>query len=336
MLDAKAGVWTRHDTWVYVYARPVEGRAWTPVPGGDWSHLGAAPLPLTLPTQGTTATASAVAGPLLSLPSQDAAPTDASAAAGDEAPSPPAQIIPDFLFLSSRLQAAHLPTLLELGITHIVRLTQECEGDAVPVVPHLTYLALPQPDEATTSLALYAAHALPFIQSVWGPTALKIDGTGRDASCSGRVLVHCRAGISRSASTVLMALVGLAGASLRDAWLHVHKQKPNAGPNVGFWSQLAMFEAKVASGGSPPRLPDCTLPLDVYTALDVVLMLRQRDLHDSAQRVPPGPLTLDSLAEAQPDEEDAAALRQAGQALQKHGQDTGGAIMELAQLWAGV
>jgi len=62
---------------------------------------------------------------------------------------------------------------------------------------------------------------------------------------AGAVLVHCAAGVSRSATVVIAYLVQHAGMSLREAALAVKSQRPIAYPNAGFWRTLFAFEREV-------------------------------------------------------------------------------------------
>lgn len=56
------------------------------------------------------------------------------------------------------------------------------------------------------------------------------------------VIVHCRAGISRSASVVLAYLMEKCGfLTLRDAMTHVESVRPCVEPNHGFWEFLTLL-----------------------------------------------------------------------------------------------
>eukprot|EP01066_Platyproteum_vivax_P008106 Platyproteum_vivax@DN3331_c0_g1_i1.p1 len=59
------------------------------------------------------------------------------------------------------------------------------------------------------------------------------------------VLVHCRSGISRSASVVLAYLVCEQKFSLHNAFFHVRHKRSIISPNIGFMEQLVDFEDKV-------------------------------------------------------------------------------------------
>ncbi len=57
-----------------------------------------------------------------------------------------------------------------------------------------------------------------------------IEQAGREGK---RVLVHCRAGRSRSASIVISYLMKKKGMTLKEAYLLVKEQKPDIRPNEG-------------------------------------------------------------------------------------------------------
>eukprot|EP00892_Ulva_mutabilis_P003073 jgi/Ulvmu1/12767/UM096_0009.1 len=65
------------------------------------------------------------------------------------------------------------------------------------------------------------------------------------------VLVHCRGGISRSATIVIAYLIKAGGkSSLREAYTHACTQKPNIMPNTGFFKQLLAWEVEVVGAPS--------------------------------------------------------------------------------------
>jgi atypical dual specificity phosphatase len=61
----------------------------------------------------------------------------------------------------------------------------------------------------------------------------------------GNVLVHCMAGVSRSASIIIAYLVRYREMSLRDAYMLVRGKRSIIRPNVGFWKQLIEYEHHV-------------------------------------------------------------------------------------------
>lgn len=58
----------------------------------------------------------------------------------------------------------------------------------------------------------------------------------------GKTLVHCVAGVSRSASLCLAYLIKYAGMNLKDAFQHVKNVRPRIRPNSGFFQQLRSYE----------------------------------------------------------------------------------------------
>merc|ERR1712176_1621640 len=56
------------------------------------------------------------------------------------------------------------------------------------------------------------------------------------------VLVHCRAGVSRSASVIIAYLMTYQGYSLHEAFFLVKSHRSVITPNVGFMEKLCNFE----------------------------------------------------------------------------------------------
>lgn len=62
------------------------------------------------------------------------------------------------------------------------------------------------------------------------------------AEGGGAVLVHCYAGVSRSASCVIAFLMQECGLTFMEAMTYVRKKRPIVFPNFGFQRQLMEFE----------------------------------------------------------------------------------------------
>ena len=56
------------------------------------------------------------------------------------------------------------------------------------------------------------------------------------------VLVHCRAGVSRSASVVLAYMVRFGGFTLHDAFIYLRAARSVVTPNLGFMDKLVAYE----------------------------------------------------------------------------------------------
>ncbi|CAD5206192.1 unnamed protein product [Bursaphelenchus okinawaensis] len=85
----------------------------------------------------------------------------------------------------------------------------------------------------------------------------------------GNVLVHCVAGVSRSASICLAYLTKYYFRSLRAAYHLMCSKRPMVRPNLGFWRQLIHYEQLIKGNAGSVRIvrdeaqPDKLLP-DVY------------------------------------------------------------------------
>lgn len=83
----------------------------------------------------------------------------------------------------------------------------------------------------------------------------------------GKTLVHCVAGVSRSASFCMIYLVKYERMTLRQAYHYVKSARPIIRPNVGFWKQMIDYERKIRGASSVSMMVtsqcDLTIP-DVY------------------------------------------------------------------------
>ena len=61
----------------------------------------------------------------------------------------------------------------------------------------------------------------------------------------GRTLVHCVAGVSRSASICIAYLMKYERMTLDQAYRHCKRRRPVVHPNVGFWRQLIDYERRL-------------------------------------------------------------------------------------------
>jgi hypothetical protein len=64
-------------------------------------------------------------------------------------------------------------------------------------------------------------------------------------SSSKSVLVHCEAGVSRSATVVIAYLMRYHNMTRDEAYIHVKSRRP-INPNEGFWRQLEVYESQLA------------------------------------------------------------------------------------------
>lgn len=69
--------------------------------------------------------------------------------------------------------------------------------------------------------------------------------------CGRGVLVHCQAGVSRSATIVIAYLMKHTLMTMTDAYKYVRSRRPVVSPNLNFMGQLLEFERDLNSGVTP-------------------------------------------------------------------------------------
>ena len=157
------------------------------------------------------------------------------------------------LLLGSEAVSRSAPGLQAAGVRAIVN----CAGNSQPLAP---------PERTAAGIEFYAH--LDFIDRavVEGQDPLSLIERGADAivdalaatGASGGVLVHCVAGVSRSASVCMAFLVKHRGASLLDAATRVKTARSVVYPNHGV--RLPAMGACAALQGFNPPLPILPLP----------------------------------------------------------------------------
>mmetsp|Transcript_1640 Transcript_1640/g.3529 ORF Transcript_1640/g.3529 Transcript_1640/m.3529 type:complete len:186 (+) Transcript_1640:3278-3835(+) len=149
----------------------------------------------------------------------------------------PNLIIPG-LYLGSVAAAQSSYSLRSLGITHILTV-----ADAIPpkFPRRIEYKIVEVTDEETTALLPYFDECVEFIQKAIA------DG--------GSVLVHCLAGVSRSATIVTAYLMKVEGMDLNQALKHIRQKRPLANPNPGFINQLRDYSESLEPAEIYERKP---------------------------------------------------------------------------------
>ncbi|MGH0177981.1 UNVERIFIED_CONTAM: hypothetical protein FKN15_076189 [Acipenser sinensis] len=148
-----------------------------------------------------------------------------------------AQITPS-LFLSRGNVASNRSLLLSKGITCVVNATIELPNFNWP---NVEYVKVPLADVPHSPISLY-----------FDSVADKIHSVGRKR---GAVLVHCAAGVSRSATLCLAYLMKYHRMSLAEAHAWVKSRRPVIRPNAGFWKQLIEYERRLFGRSSVKMVP---------------------------------------------------------------------------------
>ncbi|XP_076472329.1 dual specificity protein phosphatase 19-like [Babylonia areolata] len=129
------------------------------------------------------------------------------------------------LIIGSQDVAHNLEVLERHKVTHILNVASHV-ANLFP--DRFTYLSLDLRDLPDFPISKAFPQALDFIEG-----ALKEQGC---------VLVHCNAGVSRSATIVLAHLMKTQGMSLNDAFTYLRSKRSSSFPNSGFMIQLKNYE----------------------------------------------------------------------------------------------
>lgn len=138
------------------------------------------------------------------------------------------------LYLGGVAAARDKYNLRRLGINYILTV-----AEIDPIYPEeFNYKVLKVDDHDDQDLSMYFSEARDFIEE------------GRKA---GGVLVHCAAGISRSATMVIMYIMTLQKLRMQQAFEFVVARRPVICPNGGFRVQLEEYEKVLFEGKSPRK-----------------------------------------------------------------------------------
>lgn len=205
------------------------------------------------------------------------------------------QILPN-LFLSDALTARWGGTLDRLKITHIISVLEEPITFPRTEQP-LTLLHIPASDHVNTDLLSFMDQTTEFIkeaigcnkreQGQLGTASLSATAeTTEDESpmSSGpaqenRVLVHCLAGMSRSATIVIAYLLATTPMTAEEATEFVRSKRRIVRPNYGFTKQLEQYEKRYFASTAKTSTPKRTVGTDIASRIqlyrDVVAGVRR-------------------------------------------------------------
>ncbi|XP_013407671.1 dual specificity protein phosphatase 10 isoform X2 [Lingula anatina] len=137
-----------------------------------------------------------------------------------------------FLYLGNERDAADLQRLKDLNITYVLNVTSH--------IPYqhehqgIKYKRLPASDSCQQNLTQYFQEAFDFIEEARNSGA--------------NVLVHCHAGVSRSATITIAYLLKHTRMVMVDAYKYVKNKRSIISPNFNFMGQLLEFEQALNSG----------------------------------------------------------------------------------------
>jgi hypothetical protein len=170
------------------------------------------------------------------------------------------EIIPGFLFLGDYTNG-EASQLESLGITHVVDASGDRASEKSAHELGLSYMPVDVEDVENADILSFFSETNKFIRSAHLPDHQCSGGDDGHQqgvlTCNYRVLVHCRAGMSRSASIVIAYLLYSSIAkNLKHALRIVIKQRPIICPNNGFQRQLLRYERNVLSKSPSPSFRD--------------------------------------------------------------------------------
>ena len=142
----------------------------------------------------------------------------------------PASKILDYLYLGSEWNASNLDELRQNGISHILNVTREIDN-FFPAV--FEYKNIRVYDEEATDLLKHFDTTYKFIREA------KEKG--------GRVLVHCKMGISRSASVVISFMMKEYELDLAHTLIRAKECRSVVNPNKSFIKQLEVYEGMLGA-----------------------------------------------------------------------------------------
>lgn len=137
--------------------------------------------------------------------------------------------VTDHLYISNSKAAASASLVIGNNITCIINATEGRRGSAAP--PGVEYIHIPVSDCPSTRLSDHFDRVSDHIQ--------------RTAAAGGRTLVHCNAGVSRSAALCMAFLLKHRGVTLLQAHSWLKTRRPLVRPNNGFWEQLIRYEREL-------------------------------------------------------------------------------------------
>eukprot|EP01063_Lacrimia_lanifica_P023446 TRINITY_DN3096_c0_g1_i1.p1 TRINITY_DN3096_c0_g1~~TRINITY_DN3096_c0_g1_i1.p1 ORF type:complete len:339 (+),score=116.06 TRINITY_DN3096_c0_g1_i1:60-1076(+) len=134
-----------------------------------------------------------------------------------------------YMCLGNLQCASDLAGLKARGVTHVLTLTKRVLPDDVREAMNCMQIVIKDTPGAQ-------------IHEVWHAACAHVLAA---KAAGGKVLIHCRAGVSRGSCCCMAYLMTHGGMTLREAYAHVKQCRPIAHPNKGFVEQLRQLEVRL-------------------------------------------------------------------------------------------
>ncbi|KAI9179274.1 Dual specificity protein phosphatase 2 [Blastocladiella emersonii ATCC 22665] len=165
----------------------------------------------------------------------------------------PHLILPDYLYLGGQ-DAAHPLNLQAFGITHVIRIGY-FDNSPASLAPGVEYMSHQMDDAEGEPIEVLFDQCCALIDRARATAVTRTRDDGSTAVGTGRVLVHCHAGVSRSATIVLVYMMRSLGMRLAEAFDLAFRARPIIRPNEGFGRKLQAYECALFG------LEQSTMPL---------------------------------------------------------------------------
>lgn len=140
----------------------------------------------------------------------------------------PTRILPH-LYLGCQRDVLNRELMQQNDIAYVLNASNTCPKP--DFIPESHFLRVPVNDSFCEKILPWLDKSVEFIEKA--------------KACNARVLVHCLAGISRSATIAIAYIMKRMDMSLDEAYRFVKEKRPTISPNFNFLGQLLDFEKKI-------------------------------------------------------------------------------------------
>jgi len=152
----------------------------------------------------------------------------------------PLHVLHSQIIFLSNVIIVNACTSFVLGISHVLNTAEELHDFKYPLGRLKVHHVLMY-DAEEQDLLQYLDQCVDHIHSV--------------VEEGGNILVHCVAGVSRSASVCIAYLIKYQRMTLHAAFKHVSSRRSCICPNLGFWQQLIKYEVRLTGDSSITMMP---------------------------------------------------------------------------------